>query len=701
MRSVLNLDEREFLRLFDIELVTKALATRNLTAAGDALIDHYRTRSSPAWPPFPAHMTHVASLSSDELLRQAELLLEHRFELAFEPEVRFGERIDWEFDPTSDPRRRWARELHRHRWVTILGAAYQHNGDERFARKFVQLMTDWIARNPPPARKNEAHIVWTLMGVGMRCAVWPTAFSIFLDSPAFDRAAKLLMLRSICDHGRFLYLFKTHDNHLLRESNGLAAIAASFPEFREATNWQQRALERLAQELEVQVNADGSHIEMSTGYQWLVAEEFEAALDIMQRAGWCLPFGDLTDSLQSIYSMLVQTCRPDGSWPQLSDGFMVGPSQLRQQLATAAVKLGREDFSFVASTGREGTAPQVGSTLLPYGGLAIMRSDWSLDARFLLMDCGPFGGAHGHEDKLSIEVYAYGQPFLIDPGTYTYNGKDPFRAHLVSSAAHNTVLVDGLSQVRRWQAPHCKPKLGIREPVKWVSTNSFDFAEAVYADGYGAYSFTKPKQAHIEQGVIHTRSVLFVKPGYWLVVDEMQAEGAHEYRRLFQAAANIDVSAGESGACFTATDSGATLQVTNPESEQVELQCITGSEDTVLGWISNGLRNHKQPATQLAMTATATGTTSLLTLLYPAPGGIAAPKVSLRRATLTSGNGVAVCVATDEGEDWLLVSKHEGNKCFDNFTSEANVAGFRKHANGETSRLFEWQQHLDNTDPPA
>lgn len=699
MRSVLNLNERAFLRLFVVESVTKALAAGDVTAAGDALSAHYQTRSLPIWPPFPVHMTQVAQLSGDELLQQAERLLEHRFELASEPEVRFGKRIDWQFDPTPDPRRRWARELHRHRWVIILGAAYQHNGDERYARKFVELISDWIISNPPPPHKNEAHIAWTLMGVGMRCSVWPTAFSIFLRSPAFDRAAQLLMLRSISDHGRFIYLFKTHDNHLLRESNGLAAIAASFPEFKAADSWQQRALERLAQELQAQVNVDGSHIEMSTGYQWLVAEEFEASLDIVQRAGWHLPFGDLTESLESIYAMLMHTCRPDGGWPQLSDGFMVAPALLREQLATAGAKLGREDFRFVATTGREGVKPAVSSLLLPCGGLTIMRSDWSLDARYLLMDCGPFGGVHGHEDKLSIEVCAYGQPFLVDPGSYTYNSDDPFRTHLVSSMAHNTVLVDGLSQVRRWQEQHRAPQSGVCENVEWLSTDSFDFAEATYSDGYGTYSFKFPEQPQIDRSVTHRRSVLFVKPSYWLVIDEMEADGIHEYQRLFQSAEDIEMRKVETGVCLRATASGATLQVLNPIAEQVELHCLTGNEDPLAGWVSNGQRNHKQPAMQLIMTSTATDTESLLTLIYPAPGGIEAPVVSLRRVALTEGDGVAVCVMTRDYEDWLLISKGAGEKRFGDLTSKARIAGFRKQTNGETITLFESKQPVHQLEP--
>ena len=76
-----------------------------------------------------------------------------------------------------------------------------------------------------------------------------------------------------------------------------------------------------------------------------------------------------------------------------------------------------------------------------------MRSDWTEDARWLIFDTGPYGGPHGHEDKLSFELFAYGAPFIVDPGSYTYNRSDPYREYFVGSQGHNTVLVDNKSQV--------------------------------------------------------------------------------------------------------------------------------------------------------------------------------------------------------------------------------------------------------------
>jgi hypothetical protein len=690
MHSALELDDRAFLSLFDVDT----------NESFEALVRHFQCRKVPECPPFPARMTDVAELSDSELLLRAERLVENRFKLGAEAEVCFGDQIDWRYDPTPDPRRRWARELHRHAWLPVLAAAYQRTGDERYAVKFAQLIGDWIRRNPPPQRKDESNVVWSLMGVGMRCTVWPTAFLLFLKSPSFDRESQLLMLRSIYDHAQFLYLFKTQDNHLLRESNGLAMIAAYFPEFRDAERWKKRALSRLAREVRAQINPDGSHIEMSSGYQWLVAEEFDATLDLVERIGWRLPT-DLREALERLYAWLANTCRPDGSWPQLGDGFVEPATQLRRRLAAAGKRLDRNDFAFVATRGRCGTAPPAKSISMPFGGLAVMRSDWSTDARYLLFKAGPFGGFHGHEDKLSIEVAAFGQPLLVDPGTYTYNASDPYRDHFVSSNAHNTVVVDSMSQVRRWQARHRRARRGLRERTEWTTTPAFDFASASYTDGYGKYRFQPPDHTEAIRDVTHRRSVLFVKPHYWLVVDEMHTQGLHAYTRQFQAAAAVDVTTSNEGATLSARGAGVTLQVLNPESEPVSVTSASGSESPIAGWISDGSWNHKQPAPQIAMTTSAIGPVSLLTLIYPSPGGDVMPEVSLQRTTIVVGGGNAVCVRQAHYEDWLLVSRKAGEKRFGGLSTSAQIWGFRKDSDGRGRVIFEWSPRRTSGGRPA
>jgi len=149
-----------------------------------------------------------------------------------------------------------------------------------------------------------------------------------------------------------------------------------------------------------------------------------------------------------MYQMLAYLIRPDGTFPEINDGFLHWKPI---RLAKAGRLFNRPDFCFVGSQGTEGSPPSKTSIAIQDAGFCVMRTDWTSQARYLFFDAGPFGGPHGHEDKLNIEVCAFGQPFIVDSGSYTYHRQDPFRTYFVGSSGHNTILVDGQSQIRRWQ----------------------------------------------------------------------------------------------------------------------------------------------------------------------------------------------------------------------------------------------------------
>lgn len=84
-----------------------------------------------------------------------------------------------------------------------------------------------------------------------------------------------------------------------------------------------------------------------------------------------------------------------------------------------------------------------GNALLEGQGLAILRRG----DRYASLECGAYGGGHGHPDRLHLTLHARGHHWLPDPGTGSYVARDLFWYR--STLAHNAPRLDGSSQPPR------------------------------------------------------------------------------------------------------------------------------------------------------------------------------------------------------------------------------------------------------------
>jgi hypothetical protein len=319
-----------------------------------------------------------------------------------------------------------------------------------------------------------------------------------------------------------------------------------------------------------------------------------------------------------------------------------------------------------------------------------MRSDWTKEARYLLFNAGPYGGFHGHEDKLSIEIYAYGQTFIVDPGSYTYYPEDPFRLYFVGSQGHNTLLVDNQSQIRRWQKVNRIPKPALGNYATWIRRTDFDYVAATYNDGYGLFSLKKPEGAPIIEDVTHTRRILFVKPDYWVIVDELQATNPHSYQLLFHTAPEIEVEADlDNHMVLRTSPDAAALHLIPVGPENIKASCQTGSKNPIQGWYSATF-DHKTPSTTITYEWEGHSST-LTTLLYPCPGGRVRERVNIESLAVSGGKGVAFAITTDYGRDYFMFSQDNSLKQFSLYESRGIVAGIRTDKNGDILANFEWQ----------
>lgn len=684
MNSVDQLSDDEFLNLLQVESVLNYLKIGDVQAAKYAAVDYYRDRQQTTWPKVTSRLTDLRldleTLDSEEIIKQADLILTNHLTYS-ETKPRFTAQgdIDWFYNPSGN--REWLYRLHRHQWWVILGLAYVQTSDERYAVAFVTQLMDWIVKNPPPTFKDESNPAWRLMEVGLRVRIsWIPAFSMFLGSPNFTLNAKLTMLRSIYDHASFLALYTSKLNHLLRESNGLVSVSIFFPEFHEAEQWQKIALQRLEEELKRQINQDGSHIELSTGYQCLVIDEFEVTYQLLQSGNLTLENEDLGKWLEKMYQMLIGVIRPDGSFPEINDGFNI---YSYKKLFNAGEVFGREDFVYVGTQGEYGTEPEFTSTAFDNAGLYVMRSDWTSNARFLLFDAGPYGGFHGHEDKLSIEIFAYGHSFIVDSGSYTYEKSDPFRNYFVGSQGHNTVLVDNQSQVRRVQIAHRNPHVTEGNFATWVSELEFDYIASSYDDGYGVLDLSKLNKTVVNKDVTHTRHIVFIKPDYWLIVDELLASNKHDYQWLFHTAPQITINQGSNGRAIMTTESAeARLCVIPANPQEINMRCIIGEEDPIQGWHSID-HLQKTPSSTLLYEKKNVASVTQATLLYPYDAETACDDVSIESLLVSPDkNNSAFKITTPNGTDYLMFSKDYTQKIFGPFESDGIFAGVQTDKTG-------------------
>jgi oligo-alginate lyase len=84
-------------------------------------------------------------------------------------------------------------------------------------------------------------------------------------------------------------------------------------------------------------------------------------------------------------------------------------------------------------------------TLLPAGGLTILRQSADEDAACILMTYGKYGSGHSHPDKLSVVFEAAGKQIMPEVKYDGYGG-DSFLTWTNQTIGHSTVTVDEMAQ---------------------------------------------------------------------------------------------------------------------------------------------------------------------------------------------------------------------------------------------------------------
>lgn len=189
-----------------------------------------------------------------------------------------------------------------------------------------------------------------------------------------------------------------------------------------------RGSELLQEQIRIQVLADGGHFERSPSYHAQVLGDLidiAGLLDAARRP----PIRGLGEAIVAMRSWLEAMVGPDGTVPLFNDCVPVPPERLTALGVTPA--------------------PPSPLTLLEASGYVVARAGrWHMVADVGL-PCPPGLPAHAHADTLSFVAWLDAEAVIVDTGISEY-GSGPRRAYERSTAAHNTVELDGHDSTEVW-----------------------------------------------------------------------------------------------------------------------------------------------------------------------------------------------------------------------------------------------------------
>src|SRR5690554_827010 len=536
--------------------------------------------------------------------------------------------IDWYATPTGDLE--WNGALVRHGYLMLLAGAYEKTGEEKYAAAVVEHLLDYITRVPrfDPACRSYLEYkksTWRPFEVAARVAeTWPEALAKVIRSRAMTPENWARILLAVYDHADFL--FQHHwrtGNHASLEAAALGLVGIFYREFKRAGRWRQYAVNFLMDIWPQLFYEDGYTKEMSGGYHWVAMRSYFTFYEVAVKNGLAELFPPVFIERLHLTAMAeLKQHKPDFSPPVTNDSN--SGINRREQLWRVTRLLNIAEISYCLTGGKKGKKPGFTSCFFPNARVGVMRSDWTVQTRYLFFDMGSWGDNHMNEDQLNVEVSAWGRKFLTNCGRWRYTTSPgiPWKTkamYFKTTAAYNSVLVNGYGQMPGDATGGMK------------IYDDYDFAWGMFDAGYGEEEdgvdekllrergLTGQKACRVK-GVTHKRQIIFVKPDFWLLRDIITGAGVHRAEQVWH---YYDGDLRQlPGGLFTATSfDEANLLVGSLGNNRVENMVFKGSEDPFRGWHCPDY-DQRRPAPELSYSQRGEEKIIFHTLLFPVPGRV-------------------------------------------------------------------------------
>ncbi|HWR66165.1 MAG TPA: alginate lyase family protein [Bellilinea sp.] len=416
-------------------------------------------------------------------------------------------------------------------WVFTLGRAYILTGDERYPQLFWQYWEQFTAGNPVNCGPN-----WQSgQEVALRLIAYCYAAQAFDSSGKTSQQRKNGLLAAIADHAdrippTLVYARAQHNNHLISEACGLYLAGTALQGHAHAEKWRSLGWKWLTNAFIGQIEPDGTYAQHSMNYHRMLlhlALLASCAARINHQK-----FPPIVNQRLAAASrwLLAQVDPISGDAPNLghNDGANI-------------LSLGASNFRDHRPVGQAAAAVFLGSRLLPPGpwdeltallGFSAPDSDplptpiespavrhLGNSSEWATLRSVHYHSRPAHADQLHVELWFNGRNLLLDPGTVAYSQPPIFMNSQVHSRFHNTMTIDNRDPMLR---------AGKFLWLRW------DQAHRVEGECIPGRILTAEREGYLRLGVLHKRSLLWLKPGQWEVTDWVTPTGNAKHTATLQ-----------------------------------------------------------------------------------------------------------------------------------------------------------------------
>jgi hypothetical protein len=539
------------------------------------------------------------------------------------------EEISWLRDPYRDVIGSARFSFNSLGWVADLVEQYRNSGDSHYLVPARKLTLRWISECLDTEGRAR---IWDDHATALRAIALCQLWCAYNETRNLDYDFVTKLLSAIVRHAEKLVhrrFYRPCHNHGVTQAYALLAIGLFFPVHPKASKWVELACARIEAQMSENVSAEGMHREHSPFYHFYVFNQFLYAYQLGEAYG--IEFSQaFTDRLKKMLLCGAYLLKPNGTLPALGDTCKSSPLLVNAEDVPEWFSKARQRYLYSFSGGAAGTQPEENSIYLPHGGVTLLRSGWGTERRFedecfLAVRTRTFDTSHIHRDQLSFELYAYGDDLIVDSGG-PYGYGEPMREFFLSTAAHNTVVVDGKEQ-----------GIGKAEVIDWRTSSIFDLLVA---------------EQRSYPGVVHRRVVLFVRPDYFLILDRLEAEDRHAYAQFLHLNPGLNARCDNLAVTTTSSTDGATVQIIPLLEPGLAVKLHQGTDHALQGWVCVG---EMQKLLSTVVEYQRQGCTEeFAVLLVPQPPGISTA-VRARLEELSAG-GRRIHVVIGERRDEIVIS---------------------------------------------